>query len=405
MKRRKYPIGIQDFAGLRTEGFVYVDKTPLIRRLVQEGRPYFLSRPRRFGKSLLLSTLKAYFEGKRELFEEIAGEPARFSKVSIFSELNQLIDISMDRNYASLCGITEEELADYFSADIKALAEENGMSFDQAMGETRKRYNGYHFAQESEGVYNPFSILNTLGSKQFRYYWFATGTPTFLVKALTKLNFDPRSFKDRISISGESVMDYRFDNGDPFPVLYQAGYLTIKDYNRDTGIYTLGFPNGEVEYGFLRELLPAYTPWVNGSRQGLYIGNFIQDLDNRDIDSLMNRLRSLFSGIPYPLNPQNEYHYQTLLYLVFTMMGEFAQAEAASAAGRSDMVVIRKDRIYVFEFKLAGRGTAEDALRQIDEKGYLLPYSAEGKRLVKVGVQFDRKKRTIGKWIAEEGRG
>ncbi|MDR1948666.1 MAG: PD-(D/E)XK nuclease domain-containing protein, partial [Spirochaetaceae bacterium] len=197
--------------------------------------------------------------------------------------------------------------------------------------------------------------------------------------------------------------DYRFDNGDPFPVLYQAGYLTIKGYDRDTGIYTLGFPNGEVEYGFLRELLPAYTPWVNGSRQGLYIGNFIQDLDDRNLDSLMNRLGSLFSGIPYPLTPQNEYHYQTLLYLVFTMMGEFAQAEAASAAGRSDMVVIRKDTVYAFEFKLSGRGTAEDALRQIGEKGYLLPYGAEGKRLVKVGVQFDRKKRTIGKWLTEAG--
>jgi hypothetical protein len=164
-------------------------------------------------------------------------------------------------------------------------------------------------------------------------------------------------------------------------------------------MFTLGFPNGEVEYGFLNELLTACSPWAGSGRQGLYIGNFIEDIDARDIDSLMNRFRALFSGIPYSLTPQNEYHYQTLLYLVFTLMGEYARAEVASAAGRSDMVVERKGAVYVFEFKLAGGGTAEEALRQIDETGYLLPYSAEGKALIKVGVEFDKEKRTIGKWL------
>jgi hypothetical protein len=521
---RKYPIGIQDFITIRTEGYVYIDKTAHVWRLVHEGKPYFLSRPRRFGKSLLLSTLKAYFEGKKELFLEIAGQPAlavaglekewlkhpvfhidfngenysvpgglesaldsnirrlerawgknpeeltfsvrfnglieraaektgrkvvvlideydkpllemknedrrseamdalksfygvlksadqwlkfylitgitKFSKVSIFSDLNQLVDISMTENYASLCGVTQTELEAYFTADIQNLAEKNGISFDGTMAELRKRYNGYCFSEQAEKVYNPFSLLNALYNRRMRYYWFETGTPAFLVKALADMNYDLPSLKSSVTISANAVMDYRFDNKDPVPVLYQAGYLTIKSYDNDLQEYTLGFPNGEVEYGFLNELLKAYSPWVSNGRQGLYIGNFIKDLDARNIESLMNRFRALFSGIPYPLTEQSEYHYQALLYLVFTLMGEFAQSEAASAAGRSDMVVIRKDTVYVFEFKLAGNGTAEEALEQIDGKGYLLPYSAEGKALVKVGVEFDREKRTIGKWLS-----
>jgi hypothetical protein len=186
--------------------------------------------------------------------------------------------------------------------------------------------------------------------------------------------------------------------------LYQSGYLTIKDYKPDTGMYILGFPNGEVEYGFLNELFKVCSPWVGNGRSGLCIGNFIEDLDAHDLESLTNRFRALFSGIPYPLTKQGEYHYQTLLCLVFSLMGEFAQSEVASSAGRSDMVAARKDTVYVFEFKLSGNGTAEEALEQIDSKGYLLPYSAEGKRLIKVGVEFDREKRTIGKWLATSSK-
>ncbi|MDR0997691.1 MAG: ATP-binding protein, partial [Treponema sp.] len=321
----------------------------------------------------------------------------RFSKISIFSELNQLLDISMKEKYASLCGITPTELLDYFTPDIRALAEKNGIGFEEALEKTRKRYNGYRFTHDNVSVYNPFSLLNALNDKFLKNYWFETGTPAFLVKALAELDFDPRTLTDSVTIGADSVMDYRFDNSDPVPLLYQSGYLTIKKYEPDMGMYTLGFPNGEVEYGFLRELLPAYSPWVQGSRQGLYIGNFIKDLDAGDIDSLLTRLRALFAGIPYPLTPQNEYHYQTLLYLVFTMMGEFAQAEVAGSAGRSDMVVIRKDRVYVFEFKLSGSGTAEEALRRTRLLGSL---RQEGKKLVKVGVEFDREKRTIGRWLA-----
>ncbi|MDR0451850.1 MAG: ATP-binding protein [Treponema sp.] len=525
MEIRKYPVGIQDFSTIRTEGYVYIDKTAHICRLVHEGKPYFLSRPRRFGKSLLLSTLKAYFEGRKELFSEIAGQPAlavagleeewlehpvlhidfnvgdyrrggglesslnanlalleeglgknpdeadyparfwglirraaekagrkavvlvdeydkplletageerrnevrdtlrafygvlksadqwlrfylitgitKFSKVSIFSELNQLEDISMADDYASLCGITQAELESRFVPGIQSLAEKNDMPFEKAMDELQKRYNGYLFSKRGEKVYNPFSLLNTLKKKDFLYYWFETGTPTFLVKALADINYDLPSLKGDVRISAGAVMDYRFDNRDPVPLLYQSGYLTIKSYDSELQEYTLGFPNGEVEYGFLHELLRAYSPWVSNGRSGLYIGNFIKDLESRNIESLMNRFRALFSGIPYPLTEQSEYHYQTPLYLVFSLMGEFAQSEVASATGRSDMMVIRKDTVYVFEFKLSGSGTAEEALEQIDGKGYLLPYSAEGKTLVKVGAEFDREKRTIGKWLEQ----
>jgi hypothetical protein len=520
---RKYPIGIQDFAKLREGGYVYADKTAHVYRLAQEANPFFLSRPRRFGKSLLLSTLKAYFEGRKEFFSEIAGQPGlaiaglekewgkypvlhldfnvgdyrrpgglesalnanlarleeewgknadeadyparfwglirraagkagrkavvlideydkplleteteerraevrdtlrafygvlksadqwlrfylitgitKFSKVSIFSELNQLADISMNRNYSDLCGITQEELEGCFEGDISALAWENGLGYAEALAEMRKRYNGYLFAHNGSRVYNPFSLLNALYNRQLRHYWFETGTPTFLVKALSEMNYDLPSLKGSVRISANAVMDYRFDNRDIVSLLYQSGYLTIKSYDNEMQEYTLGFPNGEVEYGFLNELFKIYSPWASSGRSGLYIGNFIEDLDARNTESLMNRFRALFSGIPYPLTEQSEYHYQTLLYLVFSLMGEFAQSEVASAAGRSDMVVIRKDTVYVFEFKLSGSGTAEEALEQIDSKGYLLPYSAEGKTLVKVGVEFDREKRTIGRWL------
>jgi hypothetical protein len=259
----------------------------------------------------------------------------KFSKVSIFSELNQLSDISLTEDYACLCGITEAELAQNFTPGIQALAEKNDMSFEEALAETRKRYNGYHFAQIAKACTNPFSLLNALSEGTLRYYWFETGTPTFLVKALAKLNFDLPSLQGSVVISADSIVDYRFDNADPIPILYQSGYLTIRKYDPELREYTLGFPNGEVEYGFLKELLSVYSPWVTDGRQGLYVGDFIKDLDAHDLDALMKRLWALFSGIPYPLSPQNEYHYQALLYLVFTLMGEFAQAEVASAAGRA----------------------------------------------------------------------
>jgi hypothetical protein len=520
MNLRRLPIGIQDFEKLREMGYVYVDKTAYVYRLASEANPYFLSRPRRFGKSLLLSTFKAYFQGKKELFEEAEGRPrlaiadlerdwvehpifhidmnvekydspaalesafgtnlrpleekwgrvpeeitgparlmglmrracektgrkvavlvdeydkplletmedpelneelrrglkafygtlktadpwlrfvfltgvTKFSQVSVFSDLNQLRDISLDRDYAGICGITEGELVGNFERELRILAEDNRMSYEEALAETRKRYNGYHFARDSEGVFNPFSILNTLSSRDFRYYWFQTGTPTFLIKLLQNADFELRDFAGGISIAARSINDYRIQGGSPVPLLYQSGYLTITGYDRDMDKYLLGFPNEEVKYGFLEALIPQYLP---DQRNDFFIGDFVEDLRNGDAEGFMTRMRAFFSSIPYELNDRTERHYQAIFYVAFTLMGQFVTAEQRSAAGRTDAVVTTRDTVYVFEFKLAGSGTAEEALRQIDDKGYLLPWSAGGKKLVKVGAVFDPATRTLGEW-------
>jgi len=376
---RKMPVGIQDFEKLRTTNYMYVDKTMCVYNLVQEYRPYFLARPRRFGKSLFLSTLKAYFLGKKELFEGLAiaelekdwiqypvfyidlnvesytnlnllyvaldtnlrelesqwgcdereTTPAsrlaglirraydktgrrvvvlideydkplistmddeelnkdirevlkgfygvlksmdyclrfafltgvtKFAKVSIFSDLNQLIDISLDEQYAGICGISETELLNYFKPEIQTLAEKRELTFDSAFAEMKKRYDGYRFAKKGDDMYNPFSILNVFNSNDFGYYWFKTGTPTFLVKELKDNNFDIRKFDNDIVIAVHLIDDYRAGKTSLVPLLYQTGYLTIKSYDVTLDAYILGFPNEEVKYGFLNELLPAYIP-------------------------------------------------------------------------------------------------------------------------------------------------
>jgi hypothetical protein len=264
----------------------------------------------------------------------------------------------------------------------------------------QKRYNGYHFSGGAEGIYNPFSVLNTLAKRNFAYYWFQTGTPTYLIKELQKTGFDLREFAKGITIAAQSINDYRM-SGDAVPILYQSGYLTIQGYNSRFDSYTLGFPNEEVEYGFLNSLLPHYVPHAQDS-QGFFVGNFIKDLQDGDVDGFMIRLRAFFADIPYELNDKTERHYQTLFYLVFRLMGQYAQVEQRSAMGRADAVVSTPDAVYVFEFKLAGKGTVEDALRQIDGKGYLIPYSAAGKELVKIGTVFDPAARTIGEYAVRD---
>jgi hypothetical protein len=311
--------------------------------------------------------------------------------------LFQLRDISMSREYAGICGISEPELLSCFESEIQAMAEDMGISKDQAVAEMRRRYNGYHFSEESEGVYNPFSVLNALQEKKLSNYWFRTGTPTFLAEALQTKGFELKLLTEGIKVNEESVTNYRLDRGNMVPLLYQSGYLTIKAYDRTSRLYTLGYPNEEVEYGFLNELLPFYSPWVKED-QGFFVYQFIEDLQSNDVDAFMNRLRSFFAEIPYELNDKTERHYQTLFYLVFRLMGQFARAEVRSAAGRSDMVIITRDAVFVFEFKLSGNGSAADALKQIDDKGYLIPYSASGRKLIKVGAVFDPLKRTLGEW-------
>ncbi|MDR1130739.1 MAG: ATP-binding protein [Prevotellaceae bacterium] len=520
---RKMPVGVQDFEKLRTGNNVYVDKTQYIYQLFQLDAPYFLSRPRRFGKSLFLSTLKAYFEGKRELFEglkiaelekdwaqypvfyldfnresyidiesfnsaldknlrqieEVWGKnkldktpaarfsgliqrackksgkktvvlideydkplistmdnPAlnesirnslkgfygvlkaedahlrfvfltgvtKFSKVSIFSDLNQLVDISLDDRYSGICGITQTELEENFAPEITALAEKTQKTYEETLVELQKRYNGYHFSENSVSVYNPFGLLNTFLTQKYRYYWFATGTPTFLAKALRNQNYEIRKFEDDdVHISTASIMDYRYENQNLEPLLYQTGYLTIKSYEQDEDAYVLGFPNEEVKYGFLNELLPAFalTPIETGK---FSVNYFLRQLKKGDIEKFMTSLKAFFADIPYDAikeKHRDEQYYQHVFYLLFTLLGQFVETEVKSSKGRADVLVKTADNIYVFEFKMDSKATAEDALKQINDRDYAIPYTADHRKTVKIGVEFSQKKRGVKRWITE----
>ena len=512
---RKLPIGIQTFEKLRRGDYLYVDKTDFVWKIASTSTPYFLSRPRRFGKSLLLSTFEAYFEGKRELFEGLAiagmekewkrypvlhldlnaekydstralteilsrqltqwelkygkgvdeetlagrfsgvirraseqagcgvvvlvdeydkpllqalGDNAllddyrktlkafygvlkssdrylrfvfltgvtKFAQVSVFSDLNHLQDISLWPDYAALCGITLDELLRNFRPELEILAASNDLSYDETVGRMKRLYDGYHFFQNSLGVFNPFSVLNALKAKVFDNFWFQTGTPTFLVELLKRSDYDLRTLIDGIEAPASSFMEYRVDANNPIPLIYQSGYLTIKDYDREFGNYLLEFPNDEVRYGFINFLIPYYTSMANDD-QGFYIGKFVQELRSGDYDSFLTRLQAFFADFPYELNDKTERHYQVVFYLVFKLMGQFTDAEVRSARGRADAVVKTPKYIYVFEFKL--NGTAEQALRQIDDKGYLIPYQSDGRELVKIGVEFSAEQRNIGGWL------
>ena len=514
MALRKLPLGIQDFPSLREDGYLYVDKTALVHKLVNEGRVYFLSRPRRFGKSLLCSTLAAYLEGRKELFTGLAlekledkwtkhpvlrldlnaenynseealeailnrhlesfeasygGAPSerslserflkvierahrvtgqrvavivdeydkpllstldnptlhealkralkpfygvlksadahlkfvlltgvtKFGQVSVFSDLNQLTDLSLHPDYATLCGITQEELTGNFGPELETLARTQSLDMPACLDEIRKWYNGYRFHQAGPSVFNPYSTLNLLSRKEFADYWFQTGTPTFLVELLKKTDADLREI-DGVQLEASDFADYRQDPDRPLPVIYQSGYLTIKDYDKELRLYTLGYPNREVKNGFLRFLAPEYTGIEKG-RTGFHIGQFSLELKAGDVDAFLTRLRAFFEKIPYDLNDRTERHYQVVFYLVFTLLGQYIDSEVKSANGRADAVVETSNTIFIFEFKL--NGTAEQALTQIDAKGYLIPYQASGKTLVKVGVEFDKATRNLGRWL------
>ena len=516
MPIRKLPVGIQDFTKLREENFLYVDKTALVYRMAVSGNPIFLSRPRRFGKSLLLSTLEAYFLGRKEVFKGLAIEQlekdwkvypvlhlslnaqyyedkrsleqvfevhfiewekqygktdkevgyagrfmqiirqacektgekvvvlideydkpllrtlfnddlqdvyremltgfytvlkdadrylrfvfitgvTKFSQLGVFSNLNQLMDISMNPVYANICGLTRQEIEHTFTPDVKAVGEMNGLTFEQTMNELTRRYDGYRFTQiKTEGLYNPFSILNVFSSRVFQSYWFATGTPTMLVDILKKTDYDLRKL-DGIEVPAAALTDYRMDFHNPVPIIYQSGYLTIKEYDLLKNFYVLGYPNAEVEYGWLNFITPYYTP-MSEANAPFYIGKFWDELREGDVDSFMERLRAFFVGMPYELNDKTERHYQVIFYIVFKLLGQYVDVEVRSARGRADAVVKTTDYIYVFEFKL--NGSVDEALRQIDDRGYLIPYTADGRQLVKVGASFNKEDRKIGEWKA-----
>ena len=511
---RRYPIGIQNFGELRNNNYVYVDKTGLIYRLTHTNKVYFLSRPRRFGKSLLVSTLEAYFSGKKELFEGLAMEQlekewtvypvlhidfsrtkyttiedlqeqlnlylsewertygkneeetsyaarltgllqriyqqtgkqavvlideydaplldsnsdsalqgqlrtemrkffsplkaqgqylrflfltgiSKFSQMSIFSELNNLQNISMSDDYSAICGITEQELLSQMQPDIERIAQANNETYEEACRHLKRQYDGYHFSKICEDIYNPFSLFNAFSQRDYKSFWFSTGTPTFLIEMLQRMDFS-LTLLEKMEVKDEDFDKATEVITDPIPVLYQSGYLTIKGYDKRFGNYLLKFPNDEVRYGFMDFLVPYYTSVVDDER-GFYLGKFVRELESGDVDAFLTRLQAFFADFPYELNEKTERHYQVVFYLVFKLMGQFTGEDVSSALGRSDAVVKTPKYIYVFEFKL--NGTAEQALQQIDEKGYLIPYQVDGRELVKVGVEFSAEKRNIDRWL------
>ena len=322
----------------------------------------------------------------------------KFAQVSVFSDLNQLQDISFWPEYSSLCGITKDELVKTFTPEIQGLAAFSETDFETMVDKMTRLYDGYHFYPYSEGVFNPFSVLNACKSKTLSNFWFQTCTPTYLVELLQQSDYDLRLLIDGMEVTSSAFSEYRADARNPLPMIYQSGYLTIKGYDKEVGLYTLGFPNDEVRYGFLNFLVPYYTE-VTDDETGFDIAKFMRELKAGDVDAFMERLRVFFAGIPYELSNNNERHYQAIFHVVFTLLGQFIRSEVRSSRGRADAVVITPDAVYAFEFKL--NGTAEEALKQIDEKGYLIPYRLDGKRLVKVGVNFSKETRNIDEYKIE----
>ena len=514
----KYPIGIQSFANIREDGYAYVDKTAGIYEMASKGKYYFLSRPRRFGKSLLLSTMKAYFLGQRELFDGLAitqmekewkqypvlhldlntakyttpnalvelleyhlarweeeynidkendelsvrfrnvitrtaqqtvskkvvvlvdeydkplleaiGKPelqeeyrqtlkafyanikscdeyirfafltgvTKFSHLTIFSGLNNLVDISMLPQYAEICGITETELHNNFDESVESLAVANKITKEAAYDRLKLDYDGYHFAPDTAGLYNPFSLLNTLAHKIFRYYWFATGTPNFLVEVLRQTDYPlDRLTTEEVDAETMDAIDVMYR--DPMPLLFQSGYLTIKAYNERFDTYRLGFPNKEVEEGFAK-FMTAYFQAGDGS-DSFSIRKFIQDVENGHVEAFMNRLQAFFADSDYQLTGKLEVYFQNSLLMLFKLMGFYVQVERHTSNGRMDVTIQTQDYIYIMELKVDI--SAEVALQQIEDKQYAAPFAADSRQLYKIGVCFSSETRKIEEYKIVEG--
>ena len=514
MSTKIYPIGIQNFEKIRNDGYLYIDKTALMYQMVKTGSYYFLSRPRRFGKSLLISTLEAYFQGKKELFTGLAvegwekdwikypilhldlniekydtpesldnileksltaweklygAEPSersfslrfagiierackqagqrvvilvdeydkpmlqaigneklqkqfrdtlkpfygalktmdgyikfafltgvtKFGKVSVFSDLNNLDDISMRKDYVEICGVSDQELHENLDIELHEFAETQGLSYDKLCTKLKEYYDGYHFTHNSIGIYNPFSLLNAFKYKEFGSYWFETGTPTYLVKLLKKHHYDlERMAHEETDAQVLNSIDSESTN--PIPVIYQSGYLTIKGYDERFGIYRLGFPNREVEEGFIRFLLPFYAN-VNKVESPFEVQKFVREVETGDYDSFFHRLQSFFADTTYEVIREQELHYENVLFIVFKLVGFYTKVEYHTNNGRVDLILQTDKFIYIMEFKL--NGTAEEALQQINNKRYALPFEADGRKLFKIGINFSEKTRNIEKWV------
>ena len=524
MNERRYPVGIQTFSEVINRGYVYVDKTDLMWQMQRLSKFIFLSRPRRFGKSLLSTTLCSFFEGRKELFEglkvmelerewksypvihldlsmaknctsteelrdslsfilhpyvklygseekellpgklfqglirrayeqtgrqvvlvideydapllEVLHEDenlpkfrkvmqefyqplksseamvrfcfitgiTKFSQLSIFSTINNLTNITLDPQFSAICGITEDEVSTEFAPDIQMLADHIGESFENMRHLLKNRYDGYHFSEYSPEIYNPYSLLRCFVHKKLDNYWFSTGTPTFLIEQMKRFKTDI-TMLDSIEEPADAFDLPTEAMTTALPLLYQSGYLTIKDYDSESLMYSLAIPNQEVRVGFTRNLIPAYMGLENSDVQKGFALKFWRALKNRDIDLAMRELQSYLEGIPYVegfkkklAEVENaEGFYEYTLYLIFSMLNVYVRTQIHVRGGRIDMVVLMPDTTYVFELKKDG--TAQQALEQIDDRGYGLKYQTEGRNVVKVGALFDAEKRTLKEWV------
>ena len=322
----------------------------------------------------------------------------KFSQVSIFSDLNHLVDLSMDRRFASICGITEKELRQDLAAEAEAMARARKISLEDCYRELKDSYDGYHFHPESEGIYNPFSLLNALEHRETGYYWFSTGTPSFLVRKLRTTGIDIRTFTDdSLYTEPERLSDYHAEGNDLLPLLYQSGYLTITGYEKEYRSCRLGYPNREVRYGFLKSLAPTYL-YLEDDPSALSLATFQNDLRSADLEDLRDRFTALFARLPYPQGENAvERDFQNVVYLVFLLLGQNVRTEVHSARGRADCIVETSQHIYIFEFKRDA--SAEEALEQIEQSGYAAPYVADRRSIHKIGANFDSKTGTLSGWL------
>lgn len=510
-----YPLGIQNFEDLRRNEFVYVDKTHHIYRLTSTGKYYFLSRPRRFGKSLLVSTMEAYFKGKKELFNGLAmedlekdwveypvlhldlngkkydspqaltdnikyyltlwdkdldtdtssisdieirfkqiidvacektgkkvvilideydkpivdnlGNPevaddfkktlqgfysvlkakdgqirfgfltgvSKIGKLSVFSGLNNLTDISMESEYSDICGISERDLHKYFKESISELADANQLSIDECYKKLKAMYDGYHFSEDADGMYNPFSLLSTLRFKKFKDYWFDTGTPTMLVNVMKQTSFDITTLSDNVEVASDDLSGMQDIVNRPIPLFLQTGYLTIKDYDKEFNIYTLGFPNDEVKNGFLKFIFSYYVP-INPAEGNTTTAKLAKALRTGAPDVFMRTLEALFANTTYQIQGDAEKDFQYAMYIIMELLGEYVQAERATSNGRIDLLLQTKDYIYIIEVKIDN--TADAALQQIEKKGYAKPFVNDPRKIFKIGVSFSTENRRIEDW-------
>ncbi|MBR5606863.1 MAG: AAA family ATPase, partial [Bacteroidaceae bacterium] len=319
----------------------------------------------------------------------------RFSKVSVFSDLNNLEDISMMPQYHDICGISEKELHATFDAEVGKLAQANGQTKEEAYLELKRRYDGYHFCANTPGMYNPFSVLLTLKNANYGSYWFSTGTPTYLVELMKEVNLNPADLTGYEAGASElDCIQAKVDN--PIAVLYQSGYLTIKGYDKDVRLYSLDFPNEEVKEGFVNFLMPYYTP-ISETESPAFIGKFVREVKAGKVDDFMRRLKALMADIPYELIRDLENHYQNVMYIITKLMGLYIQAEYRTSRGRIDLLIGTDKYVYIIELKLDG--SAEEALAQINAKDYALPFSVDGREVVKIGANVTSETRNLERWV------